>query len=78
MTNEEIIREISALPPEGQRLVEDFVAFLRQRYAFSLIDKPFVDKSLVDDEFIGIWSDRDDMTDSSVWVNSLRESEWVK
>lgn len=33
MTNEEILREIASLSPEGQRLVESFVAFLRQRYA---------------------------------------------
>ena len=78
MTNEEIIREISALPPEAQRLVEDFVAFLRQRYEFSLINKPIADKSLIDDEFIGVWSDRDEMADSSAWVRRTRESEWVK
>ena len=27
MTNEEMLREIGSLPPEGQRLVESFVAF---------------------------------------------------
>lgn len=32
MTHEEILREVASLPPEGQRQVVDFIAFLHQRY----------------------------------------------
>ena len=35
MTNEEILREINALPLEAQRQIEDFIAFLRERYKSS-------------------------------------------
>ena len=32
MTSEEILREIAFLPVEAQRQIEDYVAFLRERY----------------------------------------------
>lgn len=76
MTNEEMLREIGSLPPEGQRLVESFVAFLRQRYT-----QPATlasDAAWQDETFIGMWGDRDEMTDSSAWVRGMRESEWGK
>ncbi len=74
MTNEEILREIDSLPPEGQRLVESFLAFLRQRYARPVA--PLDDVPLQDEQFIGMWRDRNDLTDSTAWVRGLRESEW--
>lgn len=76
MTKEEILREISSLPPEGQRLVENFVASLRQRYARSQSSAQPVSSSLQSEGFIGIWRERDDMRDSSKWVRAARQSEW--
>jgi hypothetical protein len=76
MTNEEILREIALLPPEGQRLVEGFVAFLRQRYAPSQPVAQPPDSGLEGESFIGMWRDRDDMRDSSAWVRHIRRSEW--
>jgi hypothetical protein len=76
MTNEEILREITLLPPEGQRLVEGFVAFLRQRYAPSQPVAQSPDSGLESESFIGMWRDRDDMLDSSAWVRGVRQSEW--
>ena len=76
MTNEEILREIALLPPEGQRLVEGFVAFLRQRYAPSQPVTQPPDSGLEGESFIGMWRDRDDMRDSSAWVRDIRRSEW--
>ncbi len=74
MTNEEILREIDSLPPEGQRLVESFLAFLRQRYARPVAVSDNV--PLQDENFIGMWRDRNDVTDSTSWVRRVRESEW--
>lgn len=74
MTNEEILREIGSLPPEGQRLVESFVASLRQRYERSVTSS--VATPWQDESFIGIWRDRDDVADSTAWVRRLRETEW--
>jgi hypothetical protein len=76
MTNEEIMREFSALPPEARREVEDFIAFLRQRYA----DKTerTANGDLSEESFVGMWKDREDMRDSTAYVRKLREAEWTK
>ncbi len=74
MISEEILRKIAALPPEGQRLIEDFVAFLEKRYeSAGSAKKP---GSLMDEPFIGMWRDRGDLEESSAWVRRVREFEW--
>jgi hypothetical protein len=73
MTNEELLREFVALPPEGRRVVTDLIAFLRQRYA---APPATTTTDLSDEDFIGMWSDREEMKDSSAWVRDLRETEW--
>jgi len=74
MTSEEIIREIASLPAEAKREVEDFVAFLRARHASR---QPSA-KKFESEKFFGIWRDRDEMTDSTAWVRSVREKHWAK
>jgi hypothetical protein len=76
MTNEEILREIGSLPPEGKRLVENFLAFLGQRYARAIA--PSADIPLPGENFIGMWRDRVEMADSTAWVRGIRDSEWGK
>ncbi len=77
MTNEEILREINSLPLEAQRQIEDFVAFLRQRYQSSLpVETARTD--LTAEEFIGMWRDREDLQDSTTWVRNVRQSHWGK
>lgn len=78
MTHEELLRELASLPPEGQRQVADFIAFLRERYAHSQSPEHSATSDLAQDSFIGMWRDREDMQDSSAWVRNLREHEWVK
>lgn len=77
MTSEEILREIKTLPPEAQRQIEDFVAFLRQRYESSPVAET-VTTNLTDEEFIGMWRDREEMKDSATWVRNVRQSHWGK
>ena len=77
MTLLEIAQEIDSLPPEAQKQVEDFVAFLKTRY------KPAAKKrakkgSLKSEPFLGMWKDREDMRDSVKWVRNLRQSEWTR
>lgn len=74
MTNEELLQEINSLPPEGQRLIESFLAFLRQRYASSVVSSSST--LWQDEKFIGMWRDRDELTDSTAWVRGIRQSEW--
>ena len=76
MTYEEILRELASLPPEGQKEVVDFIIFLRERYAPPPTDQ--ADSDLANLGFVGIWRDREDMRDSSTWVRTVREREWVR
>lgn len=76
MTNEEIIREFSALPSGARREVVDFITFLRQRY--SQKKEKAINKDLYKESFVGMWKDREDLQDSSAFARKLRETEWGK
>lgn len=76
MTNEEIMREFSALPSEARREVIDFIAFLRQRYADKT--ETTANGDLSRESFVGMWKDREDMQDSTAYVRKLRETQWTK
>jgi hypothetical protein len=78
MTHEEFLKEFNSLPPEGQRQVASFIAFLREQYRRSQSSKETETSDIAQDSFIGMWQDREDMQDSSVWVRGIREREWVK
>ena len=73
MTSEEIIKEMASLPAEARREIEDFVVSLRARYA----SRQPSGKKFESEEFFGIWRDRDEMTDSTAWVRSIREKHWA-
>lgn len=77
MTNEEILREFNSLPPEAQRQLEDFLSFLRERYKSSQ-PKSSPTTDLESEAFVGMWRDREDMSDSSDWVRNVRQSHWGK
>jgi len=70
-----ILREIENLPPEAQKQVSDFVAFLKTRYSLSPSKKGRRVK-LIKEPFIGMWKDREDMRDSTQWVRQLRRNQW--
>ncbi len=74
MTPEELLSRIEALPPEGRKLVETLVTSLRER--FDQAPKPPTEPRLKDEEFVGMWRDRDDIEDGSAWVRAVRRSEW--
>lgn len=75
MRQESFLHDYSTLPPEAQRQVEDFIAFLKTRYGTRYANK---EKSgLSEEPFIGIWRNREDMTDSIKWVRNIRKSEWA-
>jgi hypothetical protein len=75
MDQEQFWREIKLLPPQAQREVIDFIAFLRRRYQpTSPGDKSR--KKISEETFVGMWANRDDLADSSSWVRNIRKSEW--
>ena len=73
MSSESILRQISSLPPEKQREVLDFIAFLQEKG--STFKRPR--KSLKKEPFIGMWQGRAEMADSSKWVKTLRRANWA-
>ena len=74
MEPDKIYNDITKLPPEAQRQVADFVSFLKARYKTP--QKTARRNNIINDPFVGIWKDREDMKDSSKWVRNVRESEW--
>jgi hypothetical protein len=76
MTSQQLLDEYANLPVEARHQVEDFVAFLRQRYqtaAPAAIARPL---ALENEPFIGMWRDQSDTSDSSAWVRQTRRAEW--
>ena len=76
MNTTELIRDYTSLPVEAQKEVADFVAFLKSRYVSLQVFENPAENALVDDPFIGMWSDREDFVNSTDWVRKLRDSEW--
>ena len=77
MEQDKIYNEISNLPPETQRQATDFIAFLRTRYKKrSQTSKTVKGNNILNEPFIGIWKDRNDMKDSGKWLRNIRRSEW--
>ncbi|MFH1860820.1 MAG: hypothetical protein ABH870_07425 [bacterium] len=70
-----IAQEITSLPPEAQKQVVDFVAFLKTQYLTWQMIKT-KQTMLVDEPFIGMWRERKDLQNSTAWVRSLRQCEW--
>ena len=77
-TAKSIAQEIASLPPEAQRQVIDFVAFLRTRYPTRQTIERTERVRLPDEPFIGMWREREDMQDSTAWVRDLRRREWER
>jgi len=63
-----------ALPPEAQKQMLDFLAFLEQRYR--VVRSPRPKKPLRSYAFVGLWREREEMKDSNRWVRHLRQREW--
>jgi len=75
MTLSQIAQGIDSLPPEAQKQVEDFVAFLKTRY--KPVKKRRAKRGRLENEpFVGMWKGREDMRDSVNWVRELRQREW--
>ncbi|MCR4320853.1 MAG: DUF2281 domain-containing protein [Candidatus Brocadiaceae bacterium] len=72
---EKILSQIVALPPEVQREVSDFIAFLKSRYKEMPPKKVVKKVNLNEEQFIGMWKDRQDMKDSASWVRNVRKKE---
>ncbi len=61
MNQEKVWQQFTGLPPNQQREVLDFMAFLQTRGASPTSRKASKRKSLAGEPFIGLWRDRKDM-----------------
>ena len=77
MKEEKVWREYTALPPELQQQVAEFIAFLRTRNSPLRALKTNKHTKLAKEPFIGMWQNRKDMQDSSAWVRRIRQNEWM-
>ncbi len=71
-------REMTSLPPEAQKQVVDFIAFLKARYPSAPMTRKARRSRLTNEPFIGMWRTRKDIQDSTAWVQSLRQREWER
>ena len=76
MKQDKTWREFSTLPPELQHQVADFIAFLQTRYTPVRSGKTDKRTKLAKENFIGMWHNRKDMSDSTAWVRNLRQRDW--
>lgn len=74
MTNEELLKELSALSREARRRIERYISFLRKAEKHE--PKAVSTKSFRDEKFFGMWKDREDMKDSVAWVRKIRNEHW--
>jgi hypothetical protein len=72
---EQLKHDISTLPETAQQLVVNFVAFLKQRYAHEQTAPPRP-LDLENESFVGMWSERPEMQDSTAWVRQIRQQHW--
>ncbi len=74
MTRNEVLEKFKTLPPEAQKQVLDYIAFLETRYRPTKKKPSSVQIS--EEQFIGMWRGRVDLRDSSRWVRDVRKTEW--
>ena len=77
MTTQEILGEFLSLPAEAQSEVVSLITFLKRKYLDSEPMSASSNVDLMNDPFIGMWRDRQDLG-STNWVRNLRENEWSK
>ena len=70
-----ILQDFSALSPEAQKQLLDYLDYLKSRYPASATKKARKRK-LKDEPFIGMWQKRTDIRNGAEYARDLRRSEW--
>jgi hypothetical protein len=78
MDADQMLDDFAALPVEAQNQVIDFIAVLRRRNSSPRVRMPAKASPLGREPFVGMWSERTDMLDSTAWTHELREREWAR
>lgn len=61
-------QQFEALSPAAKRRVAEFIALLSVGRERSASHAEAAESPLASEDFVGIWSDRDDLSDSTAWV----------
>jgi hypothetical protein len=75
MESEGINNKFESLPIEAQKQVLAFIDFLQKRYE-SKTKMQSVLKPLSNKKFVGIWKNREDLKDISLWIRNVRKKQW--
>jgi len=75
---ETLWKKFVILPTEAQMQVTDLLSKLAMRYAFSQNTQPAAKPPLTTEPFVGMWTDKEELVDSTSWVRSQRKSEWER
>ena len=76
MTNEELLKEITSLPPDAKQIVEDFIIYVRTKATDGAAKTTKKKRPLREEPFFGMWADREDMADAVEWVRKIRREQW--
>lgn len=75
MNTAKVAQELASLPPEAQKEILDFLAFLKSRYPSAPAPGKAKRTKLANEPFVGMWQDREDMRNSTAWVRGQRQWE---
>lgn len=70
---ETILEKVRILPVKKPQEVLDFAEFLAKKVE---VTKNSIQENWRDEPFIGMWRNREEMSDSSAWVRQRSQQEW--
>jgi hypothetical protein len=75
VTQEQVLEELQDLEPDRWFEVVDFIGYLKQRTGrerAALGPRELTARDLLQSEVVGLWADREDITDSLTFARQLR------
>lgn len=75
MNPQQLLKDVESLPPFAQQEAIDFIAFLKDRYPNNPRKVTKI-PNVQNQNFVGMWKDRADLSDSVAWVRQVRQNDW--
>lgn len=76
MTRQQLLKRYDALTPSARKKVDSIINALSEKPLSKRRTSTQSIGSIVDEPFVGMWRDRDDMQDSAEWVREFRRKHW--
>ncbi len=77
MDKTELLDAYSSLPPEAQQVVASLIVLLRRQSQSAKRNQKPKATHIADEQFVGLWKDRDELQDSNAYLRDLRRNEWM-